>query len=97
MLRTFTNSAKVPPECYQGDNDDIQYEEELLRNPFSVKHWQRYIEHKKDDSNILLHYTPDIHLDIPFFCYQIQERAVSNSFSVKDKRPVAYLYIIKLL
>lgn len=28
--------------------DDVQYEEELLRNPFSVKHWQRYIEHKKD-------------------------------------------------
>ncbi|XP_068247345.1 pre-mRNA-splicing factor syf1 homolog [Palaemon carinicauda] len=30
------------------ETDDLQYEEELLRNPFSVKHWLRYIEHKKD-------------------------------------------------
>ncbi|XP_018022210.1 pre-mRNA-splicing factor SYF1 isoform X2 [Hyalella azteca] len=27
--------------------DDLPYEEELIRNPFSVKHWLRYIEHKK--------------------------------------------------
>lgn len=25
----------------------MPYEEEILRNPFSVKHWLRYIEHKK--------------------------------------------------
>ncbi|XP_063848977.1 pre-mRNA-splicing factor syf1 homolog isoform X1 [Scylla paramamosain] len=30
------------------ETDDLQYEEELLRNPFSVKHWLRYTEHKKD-------------------------------------------------
>lgn len=27
--------------------DDLPYEEEILRNPYSVKHWLRYIEHKK--------------------------------------------------
>ena len=25
----------------------MPYEEEILRNPFSVKHWLRYIDHKK--------------------------------------------------
>ncbi|XP_047117336.1 pre-mRNA-splicing factor syf1 homolog [Schistocerca piceifrons] len=29
------------------NEDDLPYEEEILRNPFSVKHWLRYIEHKK--------------------------------------------------
>lgn len=33
--------------CFQSD-DDLPYEEEILRNPFSVKHWLRYIEHKKN-------------------------------------------------
>ncbi|XP_065332050.1 pre-mRNA-splicing factor syf1 homolog [Cloeon dipterum] len=28
-------------------DDDLPYEEEILRNPFSVKHWLRYIDHKK--------------------------------------------------
>lgn len=27
--------------------EDLPYEEEILRNPFSVKHWLRYIDHKK--------------------------------------------------
>lgn len=30
------------------NEDDLPYEEEILRNPFSVKHWLRYIEHKKE-------------------------------------------------
>lgn len=25
----------------------MPYEEDILRNPYSVKHWLRYIEHKK--------------------------------------------------
>ena len=29
------------------EDDDLPYEEELLRNPYSVKHWLRYIEHTK--------------------------------------------------
>ncbi|CAG0878572.1 unnamed protein product [Darwinula stevensoni] len=28
--------------------DDVPFEEEILRNPYSVKHWLRYIEHKKE-------------------------------------------------
>jgi hypothetical protein len=28
--------------------EDLAYEEEILRNPYSVKHWLRYCEFKKD-------------------------------------------------
>ncbi|KAF2348832.1 siRNA-mediated silencing protein NRDE-2 [Trinorchestia longiramus] len=28
-------------------DDDLPYEEELIRNPYSVKHWLRFIDHKK--------------------------------------------------
>lgn len=28
-------------------DEDVAYEEEILRNPYSLKHWLRYIEHKK--------------------------------------------------
>lgn len=30
------------------EEDDLPYEEEIIRNPFSVKHWMRYIDYKKD-------------------------------------------------
>ncbi|KAL5290155.1 XAB2 family protein [Megaselia abdita] len=30
--------------------EDIQYEEEILRNAYSVKHWLRYIDHKSSAS-----------------------------------------------
>ncbi|KAH6944400.1 hypothetical protein HPB50_002912 [Hyalomma asiaticum] len=30
------------------EEDDLPYEEEIIRNPFSVKHWIRYIDYKKD-------------------------------------------------
>lgn len=30
------------------EEDDLPYEEEILRNPYSVKCWLRYIEHKND-------------------------------------------------
>ncbi|KAF8771302.1 Pre-mRNA-splicing factor syf1 like protein [Argiope bruennichi] len=30
------------------EDEDIPYEEEILRNPYSVKHWLRYIEFKKE-------------------------------------------------
>ncbi|KAF7385318.1 pre-mRNA-splicing factor syf1 [Vespula maculifrons] len=29
-------------------DEDLPYEEEILRNPYSVKHWQRYIDHLKN-------------------------------------------------
>jgi hypothetical protein len=34
---------------FQND-DDLPYEEEILRNAYSVKHWMRYVEHKKNAS-----------------------------------------------
>lgn len=30
------------------NEEDVPYEEEILRNPYSVKQWLRYIAHKKD-------------------------------------------------
>ncbi|XP_064458638.1 pre-mRNA-splicing factor syf1 homolog [Ornithodoros turicata] len=39
---------KITPEMLN-EEDDQPYEEEIERNPFSVKHWMRYIEHKKDE------------------------------------------------
>lgn len=30
------------------EESDLPYEEDILRNPYSVKCWLRYIEHKKD-------------------------------------------------
>lgn len=28
------------------DDEDMQYEEDCIRNPYSLKSWSRYIEHK---------------------------------------------------
>ena len=36
----------VWPFIFPQSQIDLPYEEELLRNPYSVKHWLRYIEHK---------------------------------------------------
>ncbi|XP_057327392.1 pre-mRNA-splicing factor syf1 homolog [Microplitis mediator] len=32
---------------YVFNDEDLPYEEEILRNPYSVKHWLRYIDHLK--------------------------------------------------
>ena len=32
--------------CTSQEDVDLPYEEEILRHPFSVKCWMRYIEHK---------------------------------------------------
>ncbi|CAG9759678.1 unnamed protein product [Ceutorhynchus assimilis] len=34
-------------------DDELPYEEEILRNPYSVKHWLRYIDHKKQSPNLI--------------------------------------------
>ena len=36
------------------EDEDLPYEEDILRNPFSVKSWLRYIEHKKGSSKNVL-------------------------------------------
>ena len=35
---------------YFKEEDDLPYEEDILRNPYAVKCWLRYIQHKKDAS-----------------------------------------------
>ncbi|KAG5681125.1 hypothetical protein PVAND_010585 [Polypedilum vanderplanki] len=35
-------------------DDDLPYEEEILRNAYSVKHWMRYIEHKRHASKHII-------------------------------------------
>lgn len=37
------------------EEDDLAYEEDILRNPYSIKCWLRYIEHKKDSSKNALY------------------------------------------
>ncbi|CAL1689628.1 unnamed protein product [Lasius platythorax] len=36
---------------YAFNEEDLPYEEEILRNPYSVKHWQRYIDHLKNSKS----------------------------------------------
>ncbi|XP_046484772.1 pre-mRNA-splicing factor syf1 homolog [Neodiprion pinetum] len=39
---------------YIFNEEDLPYEEEILRNPYSVKHWQRYIDHLKSTKSVNL-------------------------------------------
>lgn len=34
------------------EDGDLAYEEEILRNPYSVKQWLRYIQQKKKSPNL---------------------------------------------
>lgn len=45
MNFTFLNAIQ---NTFFQEEDDLPYEEEIIRNPFSVKHWMRYIDYKKD-------------------------------------------------
>lgn len=40
----------------------MAHEEEILRNPFSVKHWIRYIDHLKSDKKKAKKYPQRMHL-----------------------------------
>ena len=41
--------------CFFQEEQDLPYEEEIIRSPYSVKFWMRYIEHKaKKGSNTAL-------------------------------------------
>lgn len=44
------NSTFCPNICFlfAQEEEDLQYEEEILRNPFSVKCWIRYIDFKQN-------------------------------------------------
>ena len=41
------------------EEDDIPYEEEILRNPCAVKCWLRYIDHKKGSSKNVINMVRD--------------------------------------
>uniref|UniRef100_A0A671R074 Pre-mRNA-splicing factor SYF1 n=2 Tax=Sinocyclocheilus anshuiensis TaxID=1608454 RepID=A0A671R074_9TELE len=40
--------------CTLQEDDDLPYEEEIIRNPYSVKCWMRYIEHKQNAQKSVL-------------------------------------------
>ncbi|KTF94572.1 hypothetical protein cypCar_00003523 [Cyprinus carpio] len=40
--------------CILQEDDDLPYEEEIIRNPYSVKCWMRYIEHKQNAQKSVL-------------------------------------------
>ncbi|XP_058802784.1 pre-mRNA-splicing factor syf1 homolog [Phymastichus coffea] len=42
---------KMADQHYIFNEEDLPYEEEILRNPYSVKHWQRYIDHLKNTNS----------------------------------------------
>uniref|UniRef100_A0A671R093 Pre-mRNA-splicing factor SYF1 n=1 Tax=Sinocyclocheilus anshuiensis TaxID=1608454 RepID=A0A671R093_9TELE len=39
---------------HSAEDDDLPYEEEIIRNPYSVKCWMRYIEHKQNAQKSVL-------------------------------------------
>lgn len=39
--------------CLFAQEDDIQYEEDIMRNMFNVKSWLRYLDHKKSASPLV--------------------------------------------
>ena len=61
------------------EEEDIPYEEEILRNPCAVKCWQRYIEHKKNAPNNVINM---VSAGIPRFSVPFQriEIRALNSF-----------------
>ncbi|XP_044761023.1 pre-mRNA-splicing factor syf1 homolog [Coccinella septempunctata] len=46
-INRVPSKKDVEPMDIEFGDEDLPYEEEILRNPHSVKHWLRYIEHKK--------------------------------------------------
>src|SRR5581483_2768200 len=46
----ITNTNNIDNRFFLQSEDDLPFEEDILRNPYSIKHWLRYIEHKKDTS-----------------------------------------------
>lgn len=46
--KLFLKMPEIGGKKVMFEEDDLPYEEEILRNPYSVKCWLRYIEHKND-------------------------------------------------
>ena len=54
-------------------DDDLLYEEELLRNPYSLKMWMRYLDARKSVS-----------LKKRYLLYERALQALPGSFKVRD-------------
>ncbi|XP_055839821.1 pre-mRNA-splicing factor syf1 homolog [Episyrphus balteatus] len=48
----MASSCVAKVESIDFPEEDIPFEEEILRNAYSVKHWLRYLEHKAKSSNL---------------------------------------------
>lgn len=42
-----TIELRISYTYFNQEEDDLPFEEEILRNPYSVKSWLRYLEYKK--------------------------------------------------
>ncbi|KAF7493717.1 Pre-mRNA-splicing factor SYF1 [Sarcoptes scabiei] len=53
MIGTNMDSSTLNQSFFHVEisETDLPYEEDILRNPFSLKHWFRYIDHKKNEPN----------------------------------------------
>ncbi|VDN29674.1 unnamed protein product [Gongylonema pulchrum] len=47
MLNPLIPKHLWPPRSHRWEEDDVGFEEDILKNPFSLRSWLRYIEHKK--------------------------------------------------
>lgn len=61
MLSGNTTDLRFTPigyainvSSFPQEEDDLPYEEEIIRNPYSVKCWMRYIEHKQSGPKSVL-------------------------------------------
>ena len=48
LAKQSMQNGNASHDHLQPDDDDLLYEEELLRNPYSLKMWWRYLEARRD-------------------------------------------------
>ena len=63
------------------DDDDLLYEEELLRNPYSLRMWWRYLEARKDAAQ-----------KRRFLLYERAISALPGSYKVRPK----HLHLLRI-
>lgn len=74
------SSAHNPLEDLLPDDDDLIYEEEILRNPFNLKMWLRYIDARKSSSN-----------KKRFLLYERALQALPGSYKVRNQAKFTYV------
>ena len=63
------------------EEEDLPFEEELLRNPHSLKAWLRYIEAREDAPNSKLNLLYERALKVRSMCVQFHEICFKNNFN----------------